>query len=648
MKDDIARLREDHRLLQESEARYRELVEGTIDLIAHTDENGNYNFVNHMAEKILGFSPKECIGKSAFKFVHPDDKEWTQHWFNECAEQKLKQSSIENRLVHTKTGKVFNLAWSVTFHYDNSGSILGVGWIARDVAEIRSAEHKYQLLFQKMLDGFSLHEIICNDSGIPVDYRFLSVNPAFERITGIKAENLIGKTVLEVLPGTEKNWIDTFGKVALTGESITFQNESVELGKHFEVTAYSPKKGQFVCVSHDITKRLKAEEERIDLEAKLRHTQKIEAIGTLSAGIAHDFNNFLTTILGYSGIALDDIPEGNPAHLKIKEVLNAGNRAKEVVAQILTYSRKTEQKLAPVEVHTLIKEALVFLRASTSANIEIEQKIASDCGNILADPTQIFQVLINIFLNATQAMEEKGGILRIELNEIEQAREELSNDAKKSPRSYVQLIVSDTGVGIEKENLERVFDPYFTTKKVGKGSGLGLSVVHGIVHSHNGFIKIDSRQGQGTELRLSFPKIEQRITQQTLKQSFIQGGDERILVVDDEPTIVMILGMILEKLGYIAVTMESSVKALELFRSDPNAFDLVITDYSMPHMTGAQMIKEMIPIRPNIPIIMCSAYGFNIDIDQADRARICAFVEKPVKNIVLAEAVRKALDAKIL
>jgi len=630
--------------LQESEARYRELVEGTIDLIAHTDENGNYNFVNHMAKKILGFSPKECIGKSAFQFVHPDDKEKTQHWFNECTEQELKQSSIENHLVHTKTGKVFNLAWSATFHYDNSGSILGVGWIARDVVEIRSAEQKYQLLFQKMLDGFSLHEIICNNIGIPVDYRFLSVNPAFERTTGIKAKNLIGKTVLEVFPGTEKHWIDTFGKVALTGESITFQNKSVELAKHFEVTAYSPKKGQFVCVSHDITQRLKAEEERLALEEKLRHTQKIEAIGTLSTGIAHDFNNLLTTILGYSGIALDDIPEGNPAHLKIKEVLKAGNRAKEVVAQILAYSRKTEQKMAPLEVHTLIEEALVFLRASIPANIEIEQKIASDCGNILADPTQILQVLINVFLNATQAMEEKGGILRIELNEIKQAREELSNDAKKSPRSYVQLIVSDTGVGIEKENLERVFDPYFTTKGVGKGSGMGLSVVHGIVHSHNGLIKIDSHQGQGTELRLSFPKIEQRITPQTLKQSFIQGGNERILVVDDEPTIVILLGMILEKLGYIAVTMESSVKALELFRSDPSVFDLVITDYSMPHMTGTQMIKEMISIRPNIPIIMCSGYGFNIDIAQVDRARICAFVEKPVGKKVIAEAVRKALD----
>ena len=644
MKDDIARMREDHRLLQESEARYRELVEETVDLIAHTDEHGNYNFVNHMAEKILGFSPKECLGKSAFKFVHPDDKEWTQHWFNECAEQKLKQSSIENRLVHTKTGKVFNLAWSVTFHYDNSGSFVGVGWIARNIAEICSAEQRYQLLFQKMLDGFSLHEIICNDIGIPIDYRFLSVNPAFERITGIKAENLIGKTVLEVLPGTEKHWIDTCGKVALTGEPITFQNESAELAKHFEVTVYSPKKGQFVCISHDITKRLKAEEERLDLEAKLRHTQKIEAIGTLSAGIAHDFNNLLTVILGYSGMALDDIPEGNPARLKIEEVVNAGNRAKEVVAHILSYSRKTEQKMAPVEVHTLIKEALVFLRASTPANVEIKQKIDSDCGNILADPTQILQVLINIFLNATQAMEETGGILRIELNEIEQARKELSNGAKKAPRSYVQLIVSDTGGGIEKENLEKVFDPYFTTKGVGKGSGMGLSVVHGIVHSHNGFIKIDSIQGQGTELRLTFPKIEQRITQQALKQSFVQGGNERILVVDDEPNISILLGIVLEKLGYVAVTMESSVKALELFRSDPNAFDLVITDYSMPHMTGAQMIKEMFSIRPNIPIIMCSGYGINIGIAQADRAKICVFVEKPVGNKVLAEAVRKALE----
>ena len=279
-------------------------------------------------------------------------------------------------------------------------------------------------------------------------------------------------------------------------------------------------------------------------------------------------------------------------------------------------------------------------------NVEREQEIASDCGVILADSTQIFQVLINIFLNATQAMEEKGGILRIELNEIDQAREELSNDAKKTPRSYVQLIVSDTGVGIEKENLARVFDPYFTTKGVGKGSGMGLSVVHGIVHSHNGFIKIDSRQGQGTELRLSFPKIEQRITQQTLKQSFIQGGDERILVVDDDPTIVMLLGVILEKLGYIAVTMESSVKALELFRSDPNAFDLVITDYSMPHMTGGDLAEKLLSRFPDLPILLCTGYSVDMNLEKAKDLGFRNLLYKPISKRELAHTVRATLDEK--
>lgn len=628
---------------REKEKKYRELIEGTQDLITHTDREGKFTFVNHVAEKILGVTPEECIGLRAVQFLHSDDRDKTEEWFNNCVAQKKKQAKIENRQVNIKTGKSNTLLWSSTFNFDDSGQFTGVGGIARDVTQIRAAEQNFENLFEKMPDGYAVHEVICDDNGQPADYRFLRVNPACERLTGLKAKDLIGRTVLEVLPGTEKYWIDSFGKIALTGESATFNNYSAEIGKHFEVTVYRPAENQVACIFSDITLRKKAEQEKIAFEAELRHAHKMEAIGTLSGGIAHDFNNILSAILGYAEIAKYKIPEESPAKETLDEVLKAGNRAKLLVRQILAFSRKDEHQHVPVKVHLVVKETIDFLRAAIPTTVQIKVNTDPGCGYILADPTQIHQVLMNLCTNASQAMEDKGGLLCIDATAVELKADELENGS--NPGAYVRLSIKDTGVGIEKELLDRIFDPYFTTKEFGKGSGMGLAVVHGIVKSHDGIITVESIPGKGTTFNLFFPRIASVVEKQVPGTAPLPVGKEKILIVDDDADIAGITQNRVELLGYQATAKTSSLETLELFRSDPRAWDLVITDQTMPDMTGAELASELLAIRPDIPIIMCTGFSSKIDTNKASLIGIKAFIMKPVDNTELAKTVRQVLDA---
>ncbi|MBW2169460.1 MAG: response regulator, partial [Deltaproteobacteria bacterium] len=379
------------------------------------------------------------------------------------------------------------------------------------------------------------------------------------------------------------------------------------------------------------------------LEAQLQQAQKMEAIGTLAGGIAHDFNNILAAIIGYTEIASLQVAEDDKAKESLKEVLKSGRRAADLVKQILAFSRKGEQERIPVQIGLIVKEALKLLRASLPTTIEIHQNIESDTGIVEADPTQIHQILMNLCTNAGHAMREEGGILEVTLTNVDIDARTIRQYPDMSPGPYLRLSVSDTGEGMTPEILGRIFDPYFTTKEVGEGTGLGLAVVHGIIKDHGGAITVYSEPGKGTTFHVYLPVIEKAAEpeKETLKP--LPTGHERILFIDDEPGLVEIGRVMLGELGYDVVVRTSSIEALELFRIKPDEFELVITDMTMPKMTGDKLAKELMQIRPDIPIILCTGFSKRITEEKAKEIGIKAFVMKPLVMRDLANTVRKAL-----
>jgi len=382
------------------------------------------------------------------------------------------------------------------------------------------------------------------------------------------------------------------------------------------------------------------------MEAQLQQAHKMESIGTLAGGIAHDFNNILGIIIGNSELALDDIPEWNPAKLNLKEILTASLRAKDVVRQLLSFARKTRLEKKPTHIVPIVKESLKLLRSSIPTNIEIRRNIPTNVDTILADPTQINQVLINLCTNAYHAMPDEG-IIEVILKNVEELGENApAQDPDLNPGRYVNLTVSDTGHGIPKEEIDRIFDPYFTTKEIGKGTGMGLAVVHGIVKEHNGIITVESEPEKGTTFSIFFPVVEKEAVIENESTEKLPTGNEKILFIDDEESMVYVGRNRLERLGYQVETKTSSVEALELFRANPDQFDLVITDMTMPRMTGYHLVEEFLKIRPDIPIILCTGFSEKIDEKKAKAIGVVDYIEKPVDRHVFALKVRKVLDRK--
>ena len=380
-------------------------------------------------------------------------------------------------------------------------------------------------------------------------------------------------------------------------------------------------------------------------EKQLRQSQKIEAIGRLAGGIAHDFNNVLYSIIGYTELTMDDMPEGSLAQKNLKEVFKGAMRAKDMVRQILVFSRKDDIQKKPVKIQPVVKDALKLLRSSIPATIEIRRSIDEDCGPVLAASTQIHQVVMNLATNAYQAMQEKGGFLELTLMEEEIGSDDSNPDLH--PGRYLKLTVSDTGHGMNSVVLKKIFDPYFSTKGPGEGTGMGLAVVHGIVKSHGGNITVYSKVGEGTTFHVYLPLIETRPDEpKPVPAGLTPPGTEHILFVDDEEPIVLMIQKILERLGYQVTSRTSSAEALEVFKAKPDEYDLVITDMTMPNMTGLELAPRLGDIRSDIPIIMCTGFNETIDEDKAKNMGILAYIMKPVLIDEIAKTIRKVLDER--
>jgi nitrogen-specific signal transduction histidine kinase/ActR/RegA family two-component response regulator len=393
-----------------------------------------------------------------------------------------------------------------------------------------------------------------------------------------------------------------------------------------------------LSVSRDVTHEQ-------NLEEQLRHSQKMEAIGTLAGGIAHDFNNILSAIMGYTELAAMEVPGDSVAAERLRHVIHSCDRARSLVKQILTFSRKNPQEQTLVNINSSVREAVKLLRASVPSTIEIRYVLCdSDC-LVMADPTQLHQLIINLCTNAAQAMEETGGILTISLDRCgpDLNREICSSELPAG--TYVHLTVRDTGPGIEAEIKDRIFEPFFTTKAIGKGTGMGLAVAHGIVKSYGGCIYADSRPGMGAAFHVLLPHTAgpTRATASE-KASGPQRGTETILLVDDEEPVVKTCDGMLSSLGYRVVSTTSSIKALEMFTAEPERFDCVLTDMTMPHMRGDALARKLMDIRPGVPVLLCTGYSERISELKALELGIKAFLLKPHTMQELAAAVRKALD----
>ena len=394
----------------------------------------------------------------------------------------------------------------------------------------------------------------------------------------------------------------------------------------------------------------RAEADKAQLQAQLHQSQKVEALGTLAGGIAHDFNNILGIIMGNTEIIqMFDLPKDSPVQPRLEDILGATYRAKELVKQILTFCHKTEHQKEPLLFNLISKEVLKFLRASLPATIEIRQKITNEGVSILADPTHMHQMLINLCTNAAHAMKEKGGVLEIEISEVDFQDTDTVCDMELNvsnlrPGIYLVVTVRDTGSGMGKETMERIFDPYFTTKGVGEGTGLGLALVQGIVTGHEGAITVSSTPGAGTVFQVLIPALIRHTEKEARSPAKIAKGHERVLFVDDEESIAELGKSMLTYLGYDAVSLADSTEALEVFFSQPDAFDLVITDQTMPHVTGDRLAREMIRIRPDIPVILCTGFSEKIVKEDLTEKGIREVIHKPLGVRSLSEAIREVLD----
>jgi PAS domain S-box-containing protein len=399
------------------------------------------------------------------------------------------------------------------------------------------------------------------------------------------------------------------------------------------------------CICRDITERKRAEAEREKLQEQLNQAQKMESIGSLAGGIAHDFNNLLFPIVGLSEMMLDDFPPDSMEHQNLHEIFQAGKRGRDLVQQILSFSRQSEHQPIPVHIQRILKEVLKLCRATIPADIPITQDIKTDCGPVLADPTQIHQIAMNLITNAYHAVEPAGGTISIKLAEVDVTS---TNDpaGDLAPGRYAVLSVSDTGIGIDVTVINKIFDPYFTTKKKGRGTGLGLATVYGIVKAHGGDIRVTSDIGKGTTFYVYLPLMEksQELEPEKEKITPLLTGTEHILLVDDETAIVHLEKQMLERLGYQTSVFISSREALAAFKTEPSLFDLVITDMNMPNMNGMQLAAEMIAVRPDIPIILCTGFSERIDNKKAEAQGIRGLLMKPVGMKDLAHKIQEVLD----
>ncbi len=680
--------------LKESEAEFRMMFEKAPLSYQSMDKEGRLMEVNESWLNTLGYSRQEVIGRKFSAFLHPERQGYFDaHYPSLKSVGELLGMEFE-MVKKDGTPVLISFHGKVRKHPD--GTIARTHCIFQDITEKKSAEekalrqqqaitlnNKIANVFLTATSSGIFHgtlEVILETLESPFGY-FGSINEkgdlccSYIRQGGLEALSAVLEDYL-IFP--RRDWIGTWGDAMEKGQTVVM-NHPLTLPRgefHLSCAMAAPIVhhgeiiGQFLVAdkpggygSHEqyllesavfqtapilsnLLEKEAREKQHKALQSRVEQAQKMEAIGSLAGGIAHDFNNILFPIIGMSEMLLEDLPEHGAEWESVLEIHKAGKRAGDLVRQILAFSRQTEHEIMPVRFQKVLKEVLKLCRSTIPANIELVNEVQQDCGFIRANATQLHQIAMNLITNAFHAVEDKNGRISVCLKEIEMAPEDL-DDFSLMPGRHLRFSVADNGAGIPPDMIQKIFEPYFTTKKPGKGTGLGLAVVYGIVKAHKGDIKVYSEPGKGSAFNIYMPVMEKEGDEGKIEAAQeMQTGTEHVFLVDDEPAIANLCARILDRLGYKVTLWTSSVAALEAFRADPFGFDLVISDMSMPRMTGDLLAAEMKQIRPDIPIVICTGFSERINQENAQAVGVEGFLMKPITKSDLAGMVRKVLDAR--
>jgi PAS domain S-box-containing protein len=631
--DELRASREELRSIAD---RFRMLTENQRDVVVAISPDGAVTYCSPAIVDLGGYQPDELEGHGIEEFfLSADDVERALELIRK-ARSSRRSESMDLRFK-ARDGRTIPVEICGKPVVDGD-RVTAIQCVMRDVSERVRVEAERQRLATAV--EHAAEEIIVTDHSGTIEY----VNPAFEQISGYSRDEVVGKPP-QILSSEglapellEQLWETLRRGQVWTGRFTNRRKDGLHIQEAATISPILDDAGTqvgFVSVQRDIT-------EEVKLREQLIRAQKMEAIGTLAGGIAHDFNNILSAILGYTELAYHSTDERSPLRSHLIQVLQAGDRARQLVSQILAFSRHTEHEQMPVQVSMVIKEVMQLLRASLPSTLTIHQRITAKNEMVMGDPTQVHQVLLNLCTNAAHAMRGGEGTLDVSLT-AEQAAP-VATDEQSGAQQNLRLTVSDTGHGIEPELIERIFEPYFTTKEQGEGTGLGLAVVHGIVKSHGGEIIVDSKVGEGTTFHVLLPVISGEVEEPVGSESSPLPGKEQILLVDDEEVLVKMFRKWLKKLGYEVTATTSSVDALRRFKADSRRFDLVITDQTMPGMTGIELIHSLLRIRPDLPVILCTGFSEAVSPDTVDQLGNVKYLSKPISIRSLANEVRALLD----
>ena len=636
---DISERKQAERALQASEQKFFKAFQNAPLLMTiSTVEDGRCFDVNNDFVRVTGYSREKALGSTSVElgFISSEDRDRLSEHLKSTGSVR----GMELKATRADGSELTCLYSGEIIEVEGELRLLS---IASDITERKrieialiESEEKYRTLLEANPDPLVVYDM---------EGRVVYFNPAFTTIFGWSLEDRLGKKMDDFVP--EKAWPETklmidnvrIGKCFSGIETCRYRRNGETIPVSISGSIYRDNNSNFIgsiINLRDISNQKK-------MELQLQQAQKMEAIGNLAGGIAHDFNNILSPIVGYAEMLLLDATDDGPLKKRLSHILAAAETAKKIVNQILTFSRQSNHEKKPVNVQHVIREALKLVRSSLPATIDIIEDISNNCDLIMADSTQLHQIIMNLCTNAYHAMEETGGKIFVCLKEVE-LTDESSHDLTSIPVKYVCLTVTDTGMGMNQSTIDRIFDPYFTSKKPGKGTGLGLAVVHGIVMNHGGRIEVTSEPGKGAEFKVYLPVIEDLKEDAQFEVAQIQRGNECILLVDDKKDVIDIEQQMLEYLGYHVIARTSSIEALEVFLSNPYRFDLVITDMTMPNMTGDKLLQELIKVRPDVPVILCTGFSEMISEEKSLTLGVKGFLMKPVAIHDLSNMIRKVLD----
>jgi PAS domain S-box-containing protein len=655
---DVSERIEADRNLRESEEKYRTLFERMAQGVVYLNADGEVFSANPAAEAILGRTADQLRGKT------PRDLDWKA--FREdgtsCpgdehpALTALRTGkAVRQNLTGVSNPRDGRVHWILV---DAVPRIEAAGKRPRevfatftDITALREAEEaarmseqRFGLLVNNMAEGVAVHRLICDDSGRPADYEILDVNPRYEQILSMEKTSVVGRKASDVYGTGEAPYLAEYAAAAQSRKPLRFEVYYTPLDKHFNISVIALKENEFATIFLDITDRKRFEAEKAEIEKRLLQSQKMEAIGTLAGGIAHDFNNILSAMIGYAEMALEET-EREAQENYIGQVLYACDRARTLVAQILDFSRQAEQKHGPADIGAAVREGMGLLRASLPTTIRIEEALPDKPLFASCDATQVHQVLLNLCTNAAHAMRDRGGVLKVGLTDADFAEDDPQKPPEIAPGGYAILTVTDNGPGIPQDIMGRIFDPFFTTKGPGEGTGLGLSMVYGIVKGYGGAVAVRSDPGRETTVTVWLPRLSAPGSDWTEPQQAAPTGQGRILFVDDEEALVDIGEKMFTSLGYEVTATASSIEALEFLRSNPDGFDLLITDLTMPGLTGIDLALEVLAVRPSLPVILCTGFSERISGDELHKAGIREVLSKPVPKAEFARAVKKVMES---